>query len=670
MKKILIGCFLILLLAGVYTLPIHAEENIDPSVPYYTYTMGPKGQMITTQTAYVPGGYLSLPVELKRPEDMVLFNNRLYVIDSGSLSVVMIDEDMNFLDAFTYEGFISPKGIDVDENYIYIADQGAQKVFIFNHNGLLVNTIDKPSEPIFGINNPFIPLKISVGPRGNMYVVGEGATSGVIQLSSQGDFLGYFGTNFTGNSWLETLADFLGVQYALNTPSSATNIHMDDEGYVYTVSPTDQKSLKRFNIASVDTLTLNYVNSGLLAVSVNNLGNIVTLSNEGIMTEYDSLGRLIFTFGGIDDSGNARFGLLISPVDIEILENNSLLVLDQGLNQIVMYTPSQFAHLIHEGLDAFNEGIYDLDIWYDVLSFNEMFAVAHQAIGQAHYRQMAYDLALYHFELANDPTGYSNAYWQIRFTFLQDYLGLMMIVILTMSLMWMLYKKLNRRYQFSHIQETFQQKIHAHKTLRDSMLLIRVLRHPLDVFYQIKHQGASSYRIATGIYVIFVITTIIATILPSYLFQVQSIESFYVLEHIFVYSGIVLLVVFSNYLIATLNDGEGWFKNVYIGFAYSLAPYILLSIPIVVSSYGFTLFEQFIYQFLWFIAYFWTGILVVIMIKEIHGYGIKDLMKNILLTLVTVGLLILILFISFLLFNQVIDYVLSLIREVIIRVGI
>ena len=113
MKKILIGCLLILLLAGVYRLPIHAEENIDPSVPYYTYTMGPKGQMITTQTAYVPGGYLSLPVELKRPEDMVLFNNQLYVIDSGSLSVVMIDEDMNFLDAFTYDGFVSPKGIDV-----------------------------------------------------------------------------------------------------------------------------------------------------------------------------------------------------------------------------------------------------------------------------------------------------------------------------------------------------------------------------------------------------------------------------------------------------------------------------------------------------------------------------------------------------------------------------
>lgn len=668
MKKRLIFWLMI----GLFSFSIETQANniIDPSVPYFTYTMGPNNQMIATQTAYQPGGYLNLPVSLGRPEDMVLFDHDLFIVDSLEKTISIFDDNLVFIHAFTFERFVSPKGIDVDANYIYVADQGAQAVFIFDHDGTLIREIKKPTEPIFGIHNPFIPLKLTVGPRGNMYIVGEGSTSGIIQLSSQGDFLGYFGTNFTGNSWLETLSDFLGVQYALNTPSSATNIKMDDEGYVYTVSPTDQKALKRFNIASVDTLTLDYVNTGLAAVTVNNLNNIVTLSNEGIITEYDSLGRLIFTFGGIDDTGNERFGLMVNPVDIEILEDNRLLILDQGLNQILIYVPTQFSQLIHQGLKSFNDGIYDLALWNDVLSFNEMFAVAHQAIGQAHYRQNNYDLALYHFELANDTIGYSNAYWQIRFTFLQNYLGLIILLLLTIWMILIFYRRFNDRYHFSNIKGHLVVKIKQSKTLHDGMLLLRVLKHPLDVFYQIKHQGASSYKMATSIYVLFLITTVIATIYPSYLFSVTSIQSFYVLEHIFIYSGLIIFIVFSNYLIATLNDGEGWFKNVYIGFAYSLAPYMILSIPIVISSYGLTLFESFIYQFLWFIAYAWSILLMIIMIKEIHGYGLKDLIKNILLTFVTVGLLILIVFISFLLFNQVIDYVIGLVREVIIRVGV
>jgi hypothetical protein len=592
MKKGLILWFFVCLFS--FSLETKANDTIDPSVPYFTYTMGPNNQMIATQTAYQPGGYLTLPIALSRPEDMVLFNEQLFIVDSIEKKVFIFNDDLEFIDDFSYDGFVLPKGLDVDANYIYVADQGAEAVFIFDHQGQLIRDIIKPTEPIYGINNPFTPLKISVGPRGNMYVVGEGSTSGVIQLSSQGDFLGYFGTNFTGNSWLETLSDFLGVQYALNTPSSATNIKMDDEGYVYTVSPTDQKALKRFNIASVDTLTLDYVNSGLLAVTVNNLNNIVTLSNEGI---------------------------------------------------------------------------YDLEIWNDVLSLNEMFSVAHQAIGQAHYRQFEYELALYHFELANDPVGYSNAYWQIRFTFLQTYLGTIILLLLTFWVSTIVYGKLNHRYHFSNVKGYLREKIKHSKPLHDGMLLFRVLRHPLDVFYQIKHQSASSYKMATGIYVVFIITTVIATILPSYLFSVTSIQSFFLLEHVFIYSGVLILVVFSNYLIATLNDGEGWFKNIYTGFAYSLAPYIVLSIPIVISSYGFTLFESFIYQFLWFIAYGWSVVLAIIMIKEIHGYGLKDLLKNILLTFITVGLLILIIFISFLLFNQVIDYVIGIVREVIIRVG-
>lgn len=93
-----------------------------------------------------------------------------------------------------------------------------------------------------------------------------------------------------------------------------------------------------------------------------------------------------------------------------------------------------------------------------------------------------------------------------------------------------------------------------------------------------------------------------------------------------------------------------------------------MTIPLVVLSYGLTLFELFIYQFLWTFTYGITILYVLIMIKDMHGYNIRALIKNIILTVFTLLLTILLIFITYLLLNQVFDYVSSLWREVAARV--
>ena len=230
-------------------------------------------------------------------------------------------------------------------------------------------------------------------------------------------------------------------------------------------------------------------------------------------------------------------------------------------------------------------------------------------------------------------------------------------------------KRVDATYGIYQPVRKVRQSILSVSILKQLSMLFIMMKRPLDVFYDIKHRHRSSYTAATIIYIIFIMMTIIATIMPSFLFRAIPIESFSLLRHIGIYGAFVLILVFSNYLIATLNNGEGWFKDVYIGFAYSLAPLIILTVPIVISSYGFTLFESFIYNFLWFIAYGWTVIYFLIMLKEIHGYSIRQILFNIFLTIVTMLLLVLILFISYLLLSQVFDYVLSIIREVSARVS-
>ena len=640
----------------------------DEATPYVTYTLGPNDTLIRTQTAYVPAGFFASDYTFSSPIDMVFYEGWLWVLDAGAKQVIAFDENGQKQLSIHDSAWLEPRGLDVFNDRVYIADRGLREVRVYDLDSQLLNTFGRPTEPIFGQTSPFIPRRLTVGPRGNLYIVGEGSTSGIIQLSSRGEFLGFFGTNITSTSWLQRIANLLDVQFALNVPTSATNLTLDNQGSLYTVSPTDIKPLKRFNIASVDTLNVTFFTENLVSLAVSDMNNIVTLSSTGVITEFDQEGRMIFSFGGLDTTGARRQGLLVTPVDIAVSHERHLYVLDQGLNRIVVFVPTAFTRSIHEGLIAFNEGIYDTNVWEEVLNSNEMFALANRAIGQANYRMNAFEDALRYFQLAQFKEGYSNAYWQIRYRSIQTFLPWIMSAFVTTAVGSRLVKKWHRKHPvfapaFAQVEAfTRRPKVYPYR------LFFAMLRHPIDTLYNIKHRQQSSMVAASVLYGMFIAFTVVATVGPAFLFQTQAVEDFSLLRHGLGVTVAILFTVFSNYLIATLNDGEGWFKDVFIGLAYSLVPFMLFALPLTLLSYGLTLFETFIYQFLWFVTLSWTGLYILITLKEIHGYSLSALFKNVVLTIVTVGLLILLTLITYLLLNQVWDYVWSIVREVMARV--
>lgn len=658
-------CVIALLLGG----SVRVEASIDDdATPYMTYTMGPNQSLIRTQTAYVPAGFFAADHRFVAPTDMVFYDGWLWVLDAGAQHVIAFDEDGNVQKMIADTSWVEPTGLDVFNDTLYIADRGLREVRTYDFDGTFRQRFGRPTEPIFGQNSPYVPRRVTVGPRGNLFVVGEGSTSGVIQLSSRGEFLGFFGTNLTSLSWLQRIANLLDVQFALNIPTSATNLALDNQGSLYTISPTDSKPLKRFNIASVDTLDVSFFTENLISLAVSDMNNIYTLSSTGVITEYDQEGRMIFSFGGLDTTGALRQGLLVTPIDIEVSNNRHLFVLDEGLNRIVVYVPTAFTRSIHEGLIAFNEGIYDTELWEDVLRFNEIFALANQAIGQANYRLNRFEEALQFFQLAQFKEGYSNAYWQLRYRSIQSFLPWVMSAIVASAVFSRLFKYWHRRHPILEPAQARLKTFTHQPSIYPYRLFFTMLRHPIDTLYDIKHRQRSSVRAASVIYLIFIALTVVTTVGTAFLFQQQSLTEFSLLRHVFGVSIAIIFIVFSNYLIATLNDGEGWFKDVYIGMAYALAPFVVLALPLTVLSYGLTLFELFIYQFLWFVTISWTVIYVLITLKEIHGYSVSALLKNVFLTLVTVAVLILLTLITYLLLNQVVDYVLSIIREVLARV--
>ena len=643
---------------------IDAQAVTIQSVPYETYTIGPKGRYVLTQTAYEPAGYFNTNYTLNSPEDMYIKDDFVYIADTGNKRILKVDMNGTAVEIVT--NLNSPTGIHVDDDHnIYVADKGNQAIYKYDETGLLLNTFTRPTEPIFGIDSPFVPSKVATGPRGVIYVVGEGSTGGLIQLNYAGEFLSFFGTNETQTSWYKKIADAFGVEFAKNVPISPTNVTLDNSGSVFTVSNTTSRQLKKFNISSTVILDETTPDT-LTSVVTNDFENIFTLSSEGMIREYDSYGNLIFAFGGIDKGGRV-LGLFVNPVDLAVDSNNHIYVLDKGTNQIQILERSEFAAIIHQGLIDFKNGIYSIDQWEEVLRMNSVFALANSSIARALYREMDYRGALAYYLIAYDQGGYSEAFWQIRYDWLQNYLGIALIALLSALVLKKGLKIADHNYKIYEPFRKVETNLSKAKIYRELKLSLSIFRHPIDTFYEIKHRHKASYASANMIYLCVVIVSIFAVYLTSFVFSANDVTGFNFLRYTALILGFLILFVFSNYLISTLNNGEGWFKDVYISTAYALMPYVLFTIPIVLLSNVMTQNEVFIYQASLFIRNGWSIILILIMIKEIHGYSVSELIKNLFLTIFTMVMISLMLFLIYVLFNQMVDYIVGIIREVLLR---
>jgi hypothetical protein len=144
--------------------------------------------------------------------------------------------------------------------------------------------------------------------------------------------------------------------------------------------------------------------------------------------------------------------------------------------------------------------------------------------------------------------------------------------------------------------------------------------------------------------------------------------SYIPVENVIVYT-ILLICLWNaaNYLVSTISDGEGRVRDVVIGSAYSLFPYALFALPIALISNVLTLNEIFLYSFSLNLMWVWIGIMLFIMVKEIHNYSFSETVRNVLITLFTMALFVLTGYILYVLFNQLFDFISAILQEVRLR---
>ncbi|MBH0164120.1 YIP1 family protein [Fictibacillus sp. 7GRE50] len=647
------------------------------SVPYQTETLSADGQTIETQTAYTPVGTLLPDVEITNPEDIFSDSKgNLYIADSGAKRILVADRNGKFVREIGKGVLKSPTGVYVDETErIFVADYEEEKIFRFSKDGKVEEEYGKPDSPLFGKSSSFKPQKVAVDRRGSIYVISEGSTNGIIQLSKDGGFLGYYGVNSTEGSFGTFLQKLLTSESKkanmfMKTPPAPDNIALDDQGLVYSVTEgTSNEVIKKLNVAGKNMLFPDISDEkSLQDIAVDHDGNMFVVSSTGEIYEYDSFGNLLFIFGGKDDGTN-RLGLFKQPTGITIDPDGRLYVTDKERGMIQVFESTAFSKQVHEGIALFKEGRYveSQKYWEEVLKMNSSFGLAHSAMGSAYYKQQDYDKALEEYEFANDVYGYSDSFWEVRHAWMQENLETVLFALIFFVILYYIVKVIDKK---KGILDQPRRRIGAIKKQRligELLFLFKFFRHPIDSFYYLKRKQYASILSATILYVILIVEYIYSRFYTGFIYKTVSSDANLVGELLLLLVPLALFIVV-NYLVSTINDGEGRFKDIYIGTIYSLAPFLVFSPILTLLSNVLTYNEAFVYVFSIRIIYAWCLIILFIMLKEIHNYTFSDTIRNIFVTLFGMVIMLLVVFIVFVLIDQVYDFVYSIIKEAVLRV--
>lgn len=685
-KKIMLkvsAAFLVVItmITGIDYVTVYAQT------PYKTYMMDGYGSIRETQTAYEAYSTITKFGEesFSGADDMcVTEDGTIYVADTGNARILIGTLEGELVGIIGEGTLVTPKGVYVTDNgHVYVADRDAEAIFEFDADGSLLNKYTKPTNPLYGENTSFLPIKIAVNEAGIMYIVCESNTNGIVEISPTegGTFLGYFGTNFaSADLWTifrrAIATDAQRAKMVSNIPSTPDNLAIDERGLIITVTRGDgEQTLKRLNIAGKNLIDECPGYADLpAAVCAGQHDNIFVVDKQGYIYEYNNEGELLFVFGGLDD-GTQRVGLSTIAASIQTDTEDRIYVLDTDKNQIQVYEPTEFTNLLHEALYLYSKGLYteSKEPLAEVLEMNSMYDYANKAMGRAFFQEENYEMALYYARLAKDSEGYSDSYWEIRNQWLKDNLVTVLIVAVVLYVAVKVLKLLDKKKGIFNGVRNAVARAKENTVVSNLYYAGYFMKHPIDGSYGIAREGRASWAAPTIIMVVFTIEYVIDKYLSGFLQKLLSGVRDGRYELGSDVGKVVLIIVgltLCNYLVCTINDGEGTVKKIYTYFCYSLMPYVILTPVNFLLSHVVTNNEQFLISLLELVMVTWILVLGVLAIKEVNNYTAQETFKVIGLTLFTILIMALLIFIIYVLWAQVFEFVSAIYGEVVYRLGV
>ncbi len=401
------------------------------------------------------------------PEDMVVYDDVIYIIDSKTNSMYIIDNDFNVISIHNTfdltpeyttklagEGITdvteltlnAPFGLDVKDSGIYIADTSNFRIVKLNHQFEVIDVFSNIEDVTFNELN-FEPLKITVDVSERMYVVAKNVYEGIIELDTDGSFNRFTGVNPIRLNPFEIFSRSLMTeaqlaQLQLFLPTEYTNISIDEKSFIYATSKPSENNaenqIQLINPKGIDVIKRNgyhppmgdiqymegmnnYVITGPsalvdIATTKDGIYTVLDQKRSRLFT-YDSEGNLLYING---DEG-AQSDKFAEGVSIAYL-GDDLLLLDRKTRTVIVYQLTDFGLAVNEAISLHNQGQFEEAsfVWAEVLLLNTNYEIAYNGIGKYYLIEKDFKKAMEYFNAGHDLYYYSKAYKGYRNEVLKD----------------------------------------------------------------------------------------------------------------------------------------------------------------------------------------------------------------------------------------------------------
>ena len=667
MKKRFFTCMLALMLLTGFALgavmPVSAANATA-----YSYVMLSNGEWMRTQDAYVPDDVLMRDAELLNPEDLFITNSSIYIADTGNGRILISDLTTKTHRTIGEGALKEPTGLHVtEEGLVYVADRGLGEVVVFSDDGTLLHTYGRPTEPTFGSQTRYTPTKVAVGPDGLMYIVSSGSFDGVIQMNKEGTFLGYFGYNNNPT----TLGDYLidrffteeQKQSMLNKiPFSFFNLAMDDRDLVYTVTKTAEgNAVKKHDVGGNNLFGGMKDETNFVDLTIGPYGQVYAVTETGLIYEYDTEGNLLFSLGGLAAS-REMVGLFSKVSAIDCDSEGNLYVLDRERGLTHMFAPTAFANMVHSAIEAYNSGRYTQceQLWQSIKRISGSCQMVENGLANCAFQRYDYETAAHYYRLAENRKGYSDAYWQIRNKQISQLLPYVLVAAVVLIIVNFIYK----RWIAGHI------KLKAPGKYRKNLSLIfHTIRHPIDTFEDIRWDNKGDCLTSTLIYI-----ALYLVFLCNYVFRGFVVSPYNASNTSFLFVTLLFFVPVGlflgcNFLVSEINEGKARFRDLYVGGAYCGAPFLVFIPFVVLISHVVTLNESRILDLASIAIYIWCAILLVIFLKEVHMYLLREVFASLGITVFLMAVVVLAASLLGMFADQMVGFFVEVIKEVQLRVS-
>ncbi|WP_178725467.1 YIP1 family protein [Clostridia bacterium] len=631
----------------------------------YTYTISQDEEWMVTQDAYLVSRVLMREHAMTSPRDLFVKENRLYLADTGASRVLIYQLDTGDCREIGGETLSSPVGLFVDQNNeLYVADNGLGAVVKFSPEGEVLHRYDRPDSAAFGTETTYSPSKVAVNSSGTLYVVSDGSYDGMIQLDQNGEFLGYFGYNnnpITAWEYLQDLlfTDEMKAQLFSRVPYSFGNVDIDTKGILYSVTQSAEgNAIKKHDVAGLNLLTPNMEDEqDFVDVCIGTDGQIYAVTATGLIFEYDMDGHLLFTFGGRAIAVEQN-GVFATASAIASDSQGRLYVLDGERGLVHVMAPSNYAKAVHTAMREYSLGHYAVsyELWNDIISIGGASYFATNNMAQCLFQEKQYDEAAALYRASGDREGYSQSFWHIRNQWLSKALPYLLLGLAVAAAAVMVCRRLLRRRQPAASG--------PHILRDDAKLLWRTVRHPIDSFYSIRHEGAGHISTALVIYALAYLLFIAYQTVSGFVLIGNSGQKASLLFLSLIFLAPLILFILSNFLVGEVKESNARFRDILVSTAYILAPFVVAAPILILISHVLTTSELRLFQLAMVGLILWMVVNLLIATREMHAYDLWPAIRHLLITVFLMCVIVLALSMIYMFWDQLTDFVLSIIKEV------